>query len=147
MLEFAIKKWDKNKDKLREYFTKNKQTKYAKSYAQLTKKVIEIIFNDDDYGYNGNEQERAFDIKNYFKAIDFGHYQGTLIFVFAYDTYQPSTTETFYTSVYYGSCSGCDTLQRICRYAYDLPTEEQVNDYMQLALHLIQNMKQFEQEE
>lgn len=142
MLDFAIKKWDKNKDELKEYFTKHKQDEYAHSYESFTKKVIEIIFNDDDYGYENGDQYDAFDLKSHFQEIDFGNYQGTLIFVFAYDTYQPSTNATFYTSVDYGSCSVCDTLQAICEYGYDeTPTERQVNDYMKLALNLIQKMK------
>lgn len=144
MLEFAINKWDKNKDKLREYFTNNKQEEYASSYADFTKKVIDIIFNDDDYGYEENQQERSFDLAQFFKEIDFGDYQGTLIYVFAYESYQPSTSETFFTSVNYGSCSGCDTLLAINQYSTDeLPTKSQVKDYMQLALNLIQNMKCF----
>lgn len=144
MLDFAIKKWDKNKDKLREYFENNKQEDYADSYGDFTKKVIEVIFNDDDYGYNDGDQYEVFDLKRHFQEIDFGDYQGALIFVFAYDVYQPSTGETFYTSVDYGSCSGCDTLQAIRGYDYDeTPTERQVNDYMELALNLIQEMKCF----
>ena len=49
-----------------------------------------------------------------------------------------------YTHNYYGSCSGCDTLQ--CIQDYDLskiPDEDQVKEYMQLSLHLLQHMKQF----
>lgn len=144
MLDFAIRKWEKNKDKLREYFATNKQKDFADSYAQFTKRVIEIIFNDDDYPYGDSEQRFAFDVEGKFAEIDFGQYCGTLIFVFAYDTYEPSITETFYTVVDYGSCSGCDTLQHICSYDYDLlPNNSQVNDYMQLALNIIQSMKQF----
>ena len=44
------------------------------------------------------------------------------------------------THTYYGSCSGCDTLQGINSYSCELPTEEQVKDYMTLALHLVQRM-------
>ena len=142
MLDFAIKKWDKNQKALRDYFENNKQEDYALSYEDFTKKVIEIIFNDDDYGYENGDQYYAFDLKRHFQEIDFGDYQGTLIFVFAYDTYQPSTDETFYTSVDYGSCSGCDTLQAIqWNSREDTPTQKQVQAYLQLALNLIQEMK------
>ena len=41
----------------------------------------------------------------------------------------------------YGSCSGCDTLEGIRHYNDDKPTEEQVRDYMTLALHIVQGMK------
>lgn len=144
MLDFAIRKWEKNKDKLREYFATNKQKDFADSYAQFTQRLIEVIFNDGDYGYGNGEQRHKFDLENCFVEIDFGSYQGTLIFVFAYETFEPSARETFYTTIDYGSCSGCDTLQGICEYDYsELPDESQVNDYMQLALNIIQSMKQF----
>jgi hypothetical protein len=45
------------------------------------------------------------------------------------------------TDTYYGSCSGCDTLQAISSYDDDLPNDEQVRDYMMLALHLVQKIK------
>lgn len=144
MIDFAIKKWNKNKEKLRQYFENNIQEEYAKSYADFTKKVIDVILNDDDYGYFNGEQEDRFSIEKFFKEVDFGDYQGTLIYIFAYDTYQPSTDETFYTSVNYGSCSGCDTLLSINEYETDTkPSEKQVDKYMQLSLHLIQEMKCF----
>ena len=52
-----------------------------------------------------------------------------------------------YTNTYYGSCSGCDTLQAISGYDDGLPNEEQVKDYMQLALNLLQKCKRFEEGE
>ena len=79
------------------------------------------------------------------KEIDFGSYQGTLIFVFSNDVSQPGLGETYYTSVDYGSCSGCDTLQGIScsNYTWEFPTESQVNDYMTLCLHLLENTHSF----
>lgn len=76
--------------------------------------------------------------------IDFGDYQGTLIYIFAQDTYQPSTNDTFYTSVEYGSCSGCDTLQAIQGYCLEeLPNEKQVEGYMKLSLDILQRINRF----
>lgn len=155
MLEFAIKKWDKNKNKLREYFAKHKQKQYVGNYGDnhtiFTKKVIKIIFNDGDYSgssWNNETQRKEFNINKFFRKIDFCKYAGTLIFVFAYDDYDPELYSTFYTSVDYGSCSGCDTLLEINRYKTDeLPTEKQVDEYMQLALNLIQNMHSFKRED
>lgn len=37
--------------------------------------------------------------------------------------------------------SGCDTLMAISGYSDELPNEEQVKDYMTLALHLVQKLK------
>jgi hypothetical protein len=44
------------------------------------------------------------------------------------------------TYVEYGSCSGCDTLQSIQDWSNELPTEQQVKDFMALCRHLVCNM-------
>ena len=74
-------------------------------------------------------------------VIDDGDYQGTQIFIIPEDTYQPSVGDYVMTDTYYGSCSGCDTLQRICNYEDGFPTDGQVKEYMTLALHLVQKLK------
>jgi hypothetical protein len=56
-------------------------------------------------------------------VIDDGDYQGTQIFIIPTDTYQPSVKDYVMTDTYYGSCSGCDTLQAISGYDYALPTD------------------------
>ena len=76
--------------------------------------------------------------------IDHGQYQRTQLFVIAETGYEPSN----YFSVYvdYGSCSGCDTLERI-RYlerSDESPTNEQVDMMMTLALHIVQGLKKLE---
>lgn len=144
-----IKAWEENKGQLENYFRTHEQKEYCESYKDILSKVIEFVLNpylekidkpklnnisDDDYGS--------------IKIVDFGDYQGTLILTFSEDEYQPSVTETYYTSVCYGSCSGCDTLQGIYQYEDDeLPNESQIKDYMTLSLHLIQNMKRFDNNE
>ena len=73
--------------------------------------------------------------------IDDGHYQGTIIFIIPKNDYQPD--KYVVTNTYYGSCSGCDTLQSICD-DYDnnkQPNLQQIKDYMTLALHLLQKMR------
>ena len=71
-------------------------------------------------------------------VLDHGSYQGTQVFILPRDTYQPNVAEYVYTYVEYGSCSVCDTLQGISGYEDELPCEEQIVDYMILALHLLQ---------
>jgi hypothetical protein len=145
MIDFVVKKWEKNKEKLENYFLKTAQADFAYDYHCLVRRVIDIILNDDDYSYDKGCQHYKFET-NDISVIDYGGYQGTRIFIFHYDTYQPSPRDTFYTSVYYGSCSGCDTLLRINKYSTDKkPTEEQVKDYMILSLHLIQNINTFKE--
>ena len=74
--------------------------------------------------------------------IDDGDYQGTLLFVIAAKGYQPS--KYWAVSVGYGSCSGCDTLEGIKSdgdYG-ESPNKQQIADYMTLALHIVQGLKQ-----
>ena len=67
--------------------------------------------------------------------IDDGDYQGTLVYVIGEEGYQPS--EYITARVFYGSCSGCDTLQAIHGDSDDPPTPEQVTDYITLAHHMV----------
>lgn len=120
-----IENWENRKHKLKEWFEKNET---PSSYKEIFEKIIELIITEDERNKFNLEKIRV---------IDDGDYQGTQIFIAFLDTYQPSVEEYIMTSVYYGSCSGCDTLQSI-RYASD---EDRVNDLMTLSLHMIQKMK------
>ena len=132
MNQFIIKQWEENKHLLENYFSTTLQNNYN-SYKTIVEKIFEYcIKKADDYS--------SFDVSK-MTVIDDGDYQGTQIFIIPKDTYQPSVEDYIMTNTYYGSCSGCDTLQGICGYSDELPTEEQVGDYMTLALHLVQKMK------
>lgn len=128
--EFCLA-WEKNKGKLEEYFRTTHQSEYD-SYELIVRRLFDIIINpsieNDYYG---------FDTKNIL-VIDDGDYQGTQVFILHRNVYQPSVKDYVYTNTYYGSCSGCDTLQAIHRYECRLPDEQQVKDYMELCLHLLQ---------
>lgn len=131
MIKEFIEKWDKYKNELEEYFKTNKQLEYS-SYELIVKALFDIIINKDE--------EDKFDTEN-ITVIDDGDYQGTQIFILHKDWYQPSVEDYVYTNTYYGSCSGCDTLLAINKYDEDLPNEEQIKEYMTLALHLLQKCK------
>jgi hypothetical protein len=75
-------------------------------------------------------------------VVDNGDYQGTKLFLIPKVGYQPEEYEYLMTYVGYGTCSGCDTLLEIQSYSYDndLPTEQQLKDYMTLCKHLVDNM-------
>ena len=128
--EFCLA-WEKNKDKLEEYFRKTRQEEYG-NYEDLVKLLFDIVINPsiecDHY---------RLDTENIL-VIDDGDYQGTQVFILHRDQYQPSVEDYVYTNTYYGSCSGCDTLLSINEYEDGLPSESQVNDYMYLCLHLLQ---------
>ena len=138
MVKEFNEKWVSNKDKLEAKLLTLQQND-VDEYEKLLKLVIEIIFNADDEHY-----WKKVDASEITK-IDFGDYQGTLIFVYHEDTYQPSTHETFYTSVEYGSCSGCDTLLNILEWIDYKATlsESQVKDLMTLCLHMVENTYRF----
>ena len=124
--------WKENEDKLEEYFRNTKQDEYD-GYRTLVGLLFVIVVNPELDDLDNNK----FDTKNILK-IDDGDYQGTEIFILHKNVYQPDIEDYVYTNTYYGSCSGCDTLLGISGCSDELPSESQVNDYMDLCLHLLQ---------
>ena len=133
MIQEIIKRWEENKYKLEEYLSTTKQEKFA-SYEAIVQQIFELVINSDEDSYE------RFNI-NKMTVIDDGNYQGTQIFIIPKDTYQPNIDDYLITHTYYGSCSGCDVIEGIRNYSSGLPTEQQVKEYMILALHLVQKMK------
>ncbi len=131
MIPEIIKQWDKNKHKLEDYFRNTKQSEYSNYYKEILVKIFELCINSDDL---------MFDLTK-ITVIDDGDYQGTQIFLIPKDTYHPSASDYVVTNTEYGSCSGCDTLMGISCYYEDLPTSDQVKQYMTLSLHLVQKLK------
>lgn len=110
--------------------------KHPEDYKDVVKAVVSVLNNSEDYV--------SID-PNRIHEIDDGHYQGMLVYVIGATGYQPS--EYWYVKVDYGSCSGCDTLLEIRRYSDEKPTEKQVQDYMALALHVVQGIKRMGDDE
>jgi hypothetical protein len=140
-----IKKWDENKGGLKEYL-KTLEKVDVDEYLKIVKIVVEKIINENEEAYGGYH----FDTKK-ITQIDNGEYQGTLLFFIPKDIYQPDEYDYIFTSVDYGSCSGCDTLLDILFSNYledgQKLSDSQVNDIMTLCLHLIQKIKWLEKEE
>lgn len=130
MIQEIIKQWEEKKHKLESYFRTTKQSEYCNSYKQILEKIFELVID----GYSADK----------ITEIDNGDYQGTLIFLIPFDTYQPDFEDYLITNTYYGSCSGCDTLQGISSYDSNIPNEEQIKDYMMLSLHLIQRLQKLQ---
>jgi hypothetical protein len=102
------------------------------SYEAIVEEVIKAINPDSDYDLPDPSR---------IHTIDDGDYQGTLVFVIGAGGYQPH--RYWATSVSYGSCGGCDTLQGIRDEGHTedgAPTESQTADYQTLALHLVQSL-------
>ena len=102
------------------------------NYESIVSAVAEAVSGD---GYDSIDPSRI-------HKIDGGDYQGTLLFVIAAKGYQPS--RYWYVKISYGSCSGCDTLEAIRGYSDEPPSEQQIKDYMTLALHIVQGLKEMD---
>jgi len=103
---------------------------HPNAYEDVVKAVISIM-PEDEHGEQPDVER--------IHEIDDGDYQGTLVYVIGATGYQPF--DYWYVRVYYGSCSGCDTLESIRGYEDYPPSGEQVKDYMTLALHIVQGLK------
>lgn len=101
MTEIIKKYWGLNANLLREKI-ENLESIDELSYEDIVKMSFKTIFNGD---YD-------LDLEN-MHVIDDGDYQGTLLFMIPEDRYQPGPGDYILTYIYYGSCSGCDTLQAI----------------------------------
>ena len=132
MIKEFVERWESRKGMLRAMIAKDPPD----SYGTLVRQVVEILQEEEyTYGDESPDPERV-------HTIDDGDYQGTLLFVIGAKGYQPE--HYWYVKVDYGSCSGCDTLQGISGYSDDPPDEQQVKDYMTLALHIVQGLKVME---
>ncbi|MCK5612087.1 hypothetical protein KAR91_60005 [Candidatus Pacearchaeota archaeon] len=127
MIEEAVDQWFKNKDSIKQKLSE----KHVESYKDLVTIIIKNIAMDK-YEPFCPDFDRI-------REIDDGDYQGTLVYVIAAKGYQPS--KYYYVRVCYGSCSGCDTLQGINDDSNEVPTVEQVDEYMILALHIVEGLK------
>jgi hypothetical protein len=126
MIQEFITRYETRKDQLREILSYEHPT-----YEDIVRAVVTVINPDGEYG----EPDA-----NSIHKIDDGDYQGTLLFIIPECGYQPSTY--WYTMISYGSCSSCDTLQAINDGgSSNKPSERQVDDYMTLALHILQNIR------
>ena len=134
MIQEFVKAWDANREALREYIRTHKQEEYDE-YAKLVKILFDVVINP----YLG-KTPNTYNTES-IHVVDDGNYQGDKLFIIPNDTYQPSPYEYVWTYCSYGSCSGCDTLLAISGYDDGLPSEEQVDDYMTLLLHLLQRCK------
>lgn len=126
MITEFVQLWDKHKNVLEAHYASNT---VPDDYKDIVTNLVRLVLNAED---NIIDPERI-------HKIDDGNYQGTLVFILGEDGYQPSSY--YSVMVGYGSCSGCDTLERIRGYDDKKCTKEQVSDLMTLSLHIIQKLK------
>lgn len=131
MLKIMVEQWDKNKDILKEEL---KQTNLNDiEYKTLVEMTFKYVYNKD------NDEDNKVDINN-IHQIDDGNYQGTLLYIIPFDTYQPQEGEYLMTYIGYGSCSCCDALLGIVGWGgCETPNESQLKDLMMLCKDILQN--------
>ena len=145
MIKDFAEAWAKYKGDLQERIAES-ETHTSWNYDDLLKMLFETVVNP----YLDEQGRDTFNM-DHVTTVDDGSYSGTLLFVLYRGVFSPYISDYIYTSVYYGSCSVCDTLQAI-QADYDewedkAPNERQVQDYMKLCLHLLQNcycMREYE---
>lgn len=104
MIKYCLEHWDRNKRVLQGYFQSHNENFFRElNYKQICRLTFLYILDRDD------EDDIKLDLDN-ITEIDNGDYQGTLLYLIPFDTYQPNEDEYFMTYTGYGSCSGCDTL-------------------------------------
>lgn len=107
---------------------------FEKDHVRVYKDIVSIVIRAIS-----SDAKDSFPDPERIHEIDDGDYQGTLVYVIGEKGYQPS--EYWYVKIGYGSCSGCDSLKDINEFSKGKPTEEEVNKYMLLALHVVQGLK------
>ena len=132
MTRIMKERWDANKDKLRAVLAEQTDLNEC-DYEYLVKLTFETIYNTSVTGL-----DRKLDLKH-ITVIDDGDYQGTLVFLIPFDTYQPSEHEYIMTFVGYGSCNVCDALQAAQSWERGKLTEQQIVGFMDICGDLIFN--------
>ena len=120
--------WNANRDKLREVLASRTDLNDC-DYSLLVKLTFESIYTGED----------DLDLEH-ITVIDDGDYQGTLLFLIPFKTYQPSEYEYIMSYIGYGSCAGCDALEAAKAWDYnDHLTDEQVKRFMSICKDLVCN--------
>jgi hypothetical protein len=139
MIESFVKKFDSKRPWLREQLLQKSDAK--PSYDSMIRLLCTALSEQEDDGLS----DHVLPDPKRITRVDYGDYQGTIVFVIAAGGYQPHNH--WATWVWYGSCGGCDTLQAIndgVSYDYDknqyTPNDKDVDAWLTVMLHLLQHM-------
>jgi hypothetical protein len=122
-------RWNENQEKLEKVFeNKSREELENLRYKDLVTIAFDTIYNDRKESHFTNVDTSKI------TQIDDGEYQGTLLFLLPFDTYQPHEGEYLMTYVGYGSCSYCDTLWGIQALE---DKEDMIRDYMCLCKDIL----------
>lgn len=133
MLRFCVYQWDLNKSTLQEHIERDIRINSC-DYDYLVKLVVHYILN----GEHRHPELRYWSWSEEIDKLDHGCYQGVAMYV-VHRNNTDDASGYIITSVRYGSCSVCDTLESIqcCSADDELPTEQQVKDYMALCKDIV----------
>ena len=135
MIPQVIEQWEKRKHLLEEHF-RNGFLDDFDEYEKIVRLLFDIVITEVP---NAEYKDWCLDKMT---VVDQGDYGGTRIYIIPTDTYQPDMDDYIIMNNYYGSCSGCDTLQGIIGWPSEgKPSEDQVKGLMTIALHLVQSAK------
>ena len=143
MIDAFMTVWEQRSPELLKKYLKE----HPGSYASIVKDAIQLLNDPDHPAYKNENGTDALDYPpdpERIHMIDDGDYQGTQVFIVAAQGYQPS--EYWYVKMSYGSCSGCDWLEGVKDYrnSDEPPTEAQAQEYLNMAAHVVQNLKKME---
>lgn len=131
MIQRFVDAWEKNKPLIRRMFA----DKHPEDYDDVVLTVLTGLRHESPSRLEYPDPAATL-------VIEGASYQGTNTYVLVDSRLgEPQ----WYVRVDYGSCGHCDTLCSIKERDWgDRPTDDQVNEYMTLALHIVQRIKEFE---
>lgn len=128
MIKFCLIKWDENNKKLREVIANTPvETRKSWGYDDLVYLVATTIYE--------------FNLMSVHSIVHGGgsNYQGTLVFLIPMDDGPETEREWLMSYIGYGSCTVCDTLQRI-QYDDEFDSDiDVVAEYMNLCRDIVSN--------
>lgn len=130
MVEEFIDVWNAHKEELRNDVVLLLDSTSYFEYSKLVEILVKFLSSHSEGSWRSPDFNRI-------TEIDDGSYEGTLIYVVGCKGEYPNNY--WATSVEYGSCSGCDTLERILESGEARTVK--VDGLMTLLLHLVQKFK------
>ena len=136
MMKIMKDKWARNEKYLKQVFETRTDLNTI-NWNDLVKLTFEYIYNID---YDDTDDYESLNLNN-ITIIDNGDYQGTLLYIIPFNTYQPAEYDYLMTYVGYGSCSGCDALLNARDYSEEdcKLTEQQIKDFLKLTKDIVCN--------
>lgn len=125
MIKEFVKSFDASREYLRDKYSNN----HPEDYSEIVKDVVTILSKGS--GHYKPDPEKITKIDHY-------DWDSVLLFIIPEKCHQSSNY--WAVEVDYGCCSWCDKFKKIRDSSNGKPTDDQVNGYMNLSLHIVQNI-------